>query len=158
METGRKIMNLRKDLGVAQRSLAAMTSVTPSALSRIEAGIHHPRGTVALRIARELGVTVDYILDETASYPPPPKALVENLSDDSSQQPRDHNMKISRSEKRILEALRDLTPDERRFLATCLEADNKKIRLVLFALGRGETLSQLDEVEISKFQIAFDRL
>ena len=93
METGRKIMNLRKDRGVAQSSLAEMTSVTPSALSRIEAGIHQPRGSVALRIARELGVTVDYILDGEAPYPPPPMALLENLTENPAQQPRDQEHK-----------------------------------------------------------------
>ena len=46
METGRKILNLRKDLGVQQKTLAGLTAVTPSALSRIEAGVHQPRGQV----------------------------------------------------------------------------------------------------------------
>ncbi|MEE2889928.1 MAG: helix-turn-helix domain-containing protein [Planctomycetota bacterium] len=158
METGRKIMNLRKDRGVAQKSLAQMTSVTPSALSRIEAGIHQPRGTVALRIARELGVTVDYILDETAPYPPPAKVLLKNLSQDNVQEPRDHNMKISSTEKRLLKSLRDLSSDERKLLARCLEANNKEVRLALFALSRGEKLGQLDEGEINKFQKSLDRL
>ena len=68
METGRKILNLRKDLGVPQKLLARQTAVTASALSRIEAGIHHPRGLVALRIARELGVTVDYLAEQTVNF------------------------------------------------------------------------------------------
>jgi len=71
MEIGRKILNLRKDQGVHQRDLAHDSHVTPSALSRIEAGIHTPRGKVTLEIARRLGTTADYVLDETAPYPPP---------------------------------------------------------------------------------------
>ncbi|MAW76255.1 MAG: hypothetical protein CMJ95_02535 [Planctomycetes bacterium] len=158
METGRKIMNLRKDRGVAQSSLAEMTSVTPSALSRIEAGIHQPRGSVALRIARELGVTVDYILDGEAPYPPPPMALLENLTENPAQQPRDQNIKVSRGEKRLLKALRELTTEERRLLKTILETSNKEVRLALFALGRKDLLTQLDANELDKLQKTLAKL
>ncbi len=152
METGRKIMNLRKDRGVAQSSLAEMTSVTPSALSRIEAGIHQPRGLVALRIARELGVTVDYILDGDAPYPPPPMALLKNLVEDRPAEPRDQKIKVTSSEKRLLKALRDLTPDERDWLDSILTTSNKEVKLALFAMGRQDLLNQLDDEEISKLQ------
>ncbi|MGE4619169.1 MAG: helix-turn-helix transcriptional regulator [Planctomycetota bacterium] len=158
METGRKIMNLRKDRGVAQSSLASMTSVTPSALSRIEAGIHQPRGTVALRIARELGVTVDYILDDEAPYPPPPAALLENLTKDLSQQPRNLSMKVSSAEKKVLKALRQLSSEELKLLENNLQAGNKEIRLALFALGRTELLTKLNEEELNQFQKILEQL
>lgn len=158
METGRKIMNLRKDRGVAQSSLAEMTSVTPSALSRIEAGIHQPRGSVALRIAKELGVTVDYILDENAPYPPPPKALLENLLTDRSLEIRDQKIKVTSSEKKLLKLLRELSTEEQHWLETIMTGKNREVKLALFALGRQDLLTHLDETEMSKLREALTKL
>ncbi len=59
MEIGRKILNLRKERNLAQRTLAHDAEVTPSALSRIEAGIHTPKGPAVLQLARILGTTAD---------------------------------------------------------------------------------------------------
>jgi transcriptional regulator with XRE-family HTH domain len=152
MQIGRKIMNLRKDLGVAQSSLAAMTSVTPSALSRIEAGIHQPRGPVALRIARELGVTSDYILDEEAPYPPPRSVLLDNLQSDSKRETRSRSIKVSLKEKRMIEAMRSLGGEERKLLEATLTASGQDLRLAIFALGRADLLDQHDADEKQHFQ------
>ncbi len=150
METGRKIMNLRKDRGVAQHSLAAMTSVTPSALSRIEAGIHQPRGPVALRIARELGVTSDYILDDEAPYPPPASALLKNLQKSSSGEARGQTIKVSAQEKRMIESLRSLDPDRHNLIEAVLDADLKVVRTAILALGRSDLLESLDHDDRNK--------
>ena len=69
METGRKIMNLRRDRSISQQDLARYCNITPSALSKIESGQNSPRGGVIFRIARNLGVTVEYLLDEEIPYP-----------------------------------------------------------------------------------------
>jgi len=108
MEIGRKILNLRKDLGVGQRLLAEQTMVTPSALSRIEAGIHRPKGAVTFELAQRLGVTSDYILDESAPYPPPAYELLANLVDDTKDEPRETPTVVSARELRVLEAFRSL--------------------------------------------------
>ena len=118
MKTGRKILNLRRDRGVAQRSLAEMTSVTPSALSRIEAGIHQPKGPVALRIARVLGVSADYILDESVPYPPPLEALLHTeVSDDFTV-----SENLTATEKNLVEAYRILGPEEKEAFRTLMKA------------------------------------
>ncbi|MDE0960596.1 MAG: helix-turn-helix domain-containing protein [Planctomycetota bacterium] len=158
MEIGRKIMNLRKDRGVAQSSLADMTSVTPSALSRIEAGIHQPRGAVALRIARELGVTADYILDNDAPYPPPRVALLENSKPSPRQETRSRSLKVSPREKRLVEALRSLSDDEQQLLEATLSASPREIRLALFALGRSDQLDQHDTDEKKQFKKILNKL
>ena len=126
MKTGRKILNLRRDRGVAQRSLAELTSVTPSALSRIEAGIHQPKGPVALRIARVLGVSADYILDESAPYPPPLEALMEtDVSEDARVKEN-----LTPTEKNLVDAYRILGPDERKAFSQLLKACNNDMGLL----------------------------
>ena len=69
MQTGRKILNLRCDRKVSQQDLARSCEITPSALSKIEAGINSPRANILWRIAKKLGVTVEYLLDEAMPYP-----------------------------------------------------------------------------------------
>ncbi|OUU24405.1 MAG: hypothetical protein CBC13_03655 [Planctomycetia bacterium TMED53] len=121
MKIGRKILNLRRDRGVAQRSLAEMTSVTPSALSRIEAGIHQPKGPVALRIARVLGVSADYILDESAPYPPPIEALLE--AEIPSESMVEEN--LTAKEKELVDSYRTLGPEEKVAFRDILNAFNQ---------------------------------
>ncbi|MCH2365297.1 MAG: helix-turn-helix domain-containing protein, partial [Planctomycetes bacterium] len=69
MQTGRKIMNLRRDRSISQQDLARFCDITPSALSKIESGQNSPRGGVIFLIAKNLGVTIEYLLDEEIAYP-----------------------------------------------------------------------------------------
>ena len=124
MKIGRKILNLRRDRGVAQRSLAEMTSVTPSALSRIEAGIHQPKGPVALRIARVLGVSADYILDESAPYPPPLESLLQPIVEEDSKV----TIELHLQEKKILDAIRRLSPEERSTISDIIAAGSRDLQ------------------------------
>ena len=75
MSPGRKIKNLRLDRGLQQTELADACGLTVSAISKIESGINYPRAGSILPIARVLGVTIEYLVDETQPYPyvPPPK-------------------------------------------------------------------------------------
>lgn len=153
METGRKILNLRKDLGVPQKTLAEMTAVTPSALSRIEAGIHQPRGPVALRIARHLGVTADYLLDNDAPYPPPGREILANLdTKQTNDEARTERVLLSARETAILEALRKLEPERWVALEAILAGRRDDVRFAAFVLGAAESLPGLEEEEISSFR------
>ena len=58
MLTGRKILNLRCDRKISQQDLARACLITPSALSKIEAGINPPRAPISWRISKQLAVTV----------------------------------------------------------------------------------------------------
>ena len=138
METGRKILNLRRDLGFAQKTLVNLSSVTPSALSRIEAGTHQPRATVALRLARELGVTVDYLLDDTAPYPPPEREIVANLPAAQAPEKPGERLDVTRGEKRVLLALRSLDSERRQLLSAILAAPRARVHAALTALGSGK--------------------
>ena len=154
METGRKILNLRKDLGVPQKTLAQLTAVTPSALSRIEAGIHQPRGPVALRIARRLGVTVDYLLDENAPYPPPARELLANLTTTcSGAEKSTSSMLVSGREKALLAAFRQLDLDRRVLLEAVFNASRTQTRFAAYLLGAAEQLPGIDPDELSEFEI-----
>ena len=107
MHTGRKILNLRHDRSVSQQDLARLCQITPSALSKIEAGINSPRANVICRIAENLGVTMEYLLDEDLPYPYKGYAYRQQLID--REEDPDANVRIdgTREEKAFLETLRD---------------------------------------------------
>ena len=151
METGRKILNLRKDLGVPQKSLAEQTAVTPSALSRIEAGIHQPRGPVALRIARQLGVTVDYLLDDSAPYPPPAWVMLANLQP-KEPEPHTETVKVSTREKQLLEAVRGMTEEQRVFMESALRSPRRDLRFATSLLKSGGDLPAAERSEMDEYR------
>ena len=143
METGRKILNLRKDRGYAQKTLADLTAVTPSALSRIESGRHQPRGMVALRLARHLGVTVEYLLDEDAPYPPPARQLLADIQSADIPSPEGSktvSRDVTEREARLLERLRELDPERRLLLEATLDASRDTVRAAAYFLGCADEL------------------
>ena len=130
MQTGRKIMNLRRDRSISQQDLARYCNITPSALSKIESGQNSPRGGVIFRIARNLGVTVEYLLDEEIPYPY--KGLNYRQEAGAGTEPARVRTEISREEKAFLDALEE-SPDIVRELAYSLpEASPELIRLLHF--------------------------
>jgi len=153
MEIGRKILNLRKDLGLGQRTLAEAAQVTPSALSRIEAGIHQPRASATLGISRRFGVTADYILDEDAPYPPPAYEILANLVDTTREEPRETPAMLSERELRVVEAFRSLELERKRFLEAALAAPRPEVRFASWILGAD--LPGEDPREVARFR---DRL
>lgn len=155
METGRKILNLRKDLGVPQKTLAEMTAVTPSALSRIEAGIHQPRGPVALRIARHLGVTADYLLDNDAPYPPPSRELLANMCETAApedEEGRTERVLISRREAAVVDSLRRLDNERRALLDAVLNSPREELRYATFLLGASDGLPGVEADELERYR------
>ncbi len=84
--------------------------------------------------------------------------MLENLTKDLSQQPRNLSMKVSSAEKKVLKALRQLSSEELKLLENNLQAGNKEIRLALFALGRTELLTKLNEEELNQFQKILEQL
>jgi DNA-binding XRE family transcriptional regulator len=60
---GSRVRKLREDLGLKQKDLADAVGVAPHTLWRIEAGQHaNPRARVLQGLARELRVSVDFLL------------------------------------------------------------------------------------------------
>jgi transcriptional regulator with XRE-family HTH domain len=65
MTIGQRIKQLREKRGVSQRSLAKQAGVPQPVIQRFEAGsrnAEHMSVTYAKRIARTLGVSVDYLI------------------------------------------------------------------------------------------------
>jgi transcriptional regulator with XRE-family HTH domain len=134
MQTGRKILNLRCDRRISQQDLAKACEITPSALSKIEAGINSPRASVIWRIARNLGVTVEYLLDEGMPYPYDGYKYRQELfvkEEDPSSMVR---MEVTREEKSYLEALRRTNQIARDIALAMPEVPVETLRLLHFLL------------------------
>ena len=62
---GMKIMLARKTRGISQKDLAQKVGETQSNMSSYERGTRLPRADKAYRIAQELGVSVEWLFDES---------------------------------------------------------------------------------------------
>ncbi len=141
MQTGRKILNLRCDRKISQQDLARACLITPSALSKIEAGINSPRANVIWRIAKNLGVTVEYLLDENMPYPYAgynfrQEFLASNVDPSAS-----IRMDITREEKAFLEALRKTNQIARDAAMAIPVAPVEHLRLVHFILNHARAIN-----------------
>jgi transcriptional regulator with XRE-family HTH domain len=134
MQTGRKILNLRCDRKISQQDLAKACSITPSALSKIEAGINSPRAYIIWRIAKKLGVTVEYLLDENVPYPYTGYSYRQDLLQKNQDPQSAVKMEVSREEKGFLEALRKTNQVAREAAYTIPEASVENLRLLHFLL------------------------
>ena len=79
MEFGAKLKALRSQHGLKQAELAEKAGLTPNKIQRYEQSSQKPKGEDALALAKELGVTTDYILDDSLPYPPPEEHLSEKV-------------------------------------------------------------------------------
>ena len=135
MHTGRKILNLRCDRKVSQQDLARACSITASALSKIEAGINAPRANILWKIARNLGVTVEYLLDEEIPYPHPSHCYRQEFLSQDQDPNANVRMDVTREERAFLSALRE-TGDVAREIAYAIpEVPVERIRLMHFLLN-----------------------
>lgn len=71
---GERIARLRQSAGMSQAELAQRINISSSALGMYEQGRREPPGDILIALARELGVTTDYLLtgipDTQAFYTP----------------------------------------------------------------------------------------
>jgi len=134
MQTGRKILNLRCDRKISQQDLARSCNITPSALSKIEAGINSPRAYIVWRIAKRLGVTVEYLLDENMPYPYTGYIYRQDFLSKNQDPQATLKMEITREEKAFLEALRKTNQVAREAAYTIPEASVENLRLLHFLL------------------------
>lgn len=59
---GRRIGALRRERGLSQAQLAAQLGISASAMGMYEQGRREPSAGMLVALARELGVTTDYLL------------------------------------------------------------------------------------------------
>lgn len=70
MLLGTRVRALRKELNLKQNELAERAGIKPHTLWRIESGKHKTASTRVLQaLARELGVTIDALLSDSARQP-----------------------------------------------------------------------------------------
>ena len=138
MQTGRKILNLRCDRKISQQDLAKACLITPSALSKIEAGINSPRANVIWRIAMKLGVTVEYLLDEEMPYPYKGYSYRQDFLANNVDPQSTVRFEVTREEKAFLEALRQTNQIARHIALSIPEAPVESLRLVHFILNHGK--------------------
>ena len=132
MQTGRKILNLRRDRQISQQDLARACKVTPSALSKIEAGINSPRANIVWKLAKELGVTIEYLLDEDLPYPYSPYTYRQDLYAQAVNPHSTTRMEVTREEKAFLEALRNSKHVAREIAMAIPELSVETMRMILF--------------------------
>ena len=75
MEFADKLRRMRKEAKLRQGELAEAAGLTTNKVQRYEQRGQKPKGEDALALARHLGVTVDYLLDDALPYPPPQEHL-----------------------------------------------------------------------------------
>ena len=135
MQTGRKILNLRCDRKISQQDLARACDITPSALSKIEAGINSPRAGIIWKIARNLGVTVEYLLDEQMPYPYSSHSYRQEFLRRDEDPGKNVRMDVSREEKAFLHALRESPGVAREIAYAIPEVSLERMRLIHFLLS-----------------------
>jgi transcriptional regulator with XRE-family HTH domain len=151
MQTGRKILNLRCDRKISQQDLARACSITPSALSKIEAGINSPRANIIWRIAKKLGVTVEYLLDENMPYPYQGYSYRQELFEKDIDPASTVRLDVTREEKGFLEALRKSNQMAREIAYAMPEAKVETLRLIHFLLHRSK-INNPDETFLRHFE------
>ena len=141
MTPGRKIHKLRLDRELSQKQLAKTCGVTPGALSRIESGVHAPRASLLERLARVLSVSVDYLLDSQAAYPPLQAGFRRQALDSGEDPDELIDAQITREERRFLEALRQSDPLSRELARSIPQSDLETLRILSFVL-RSQALQE----------------
>lgn len=67
----RRIVSLREVLGMSQKELANLVGVTAPAVTMWESGVRFPRGKALSKLAKALGVSQSYLLDDFEEDQPP---------------------------------------------------------------------------------------
>ena len=79
MDFSEKLKALRDQHGLKQSDLAERSGLTANKIQRYEQSNQKPKGDDALALARVLGVTADYLLDDGLPFPPPEEHLSEKV-------------------------------------------------------------------------------
>lgn len=66
MEFGENLKRLREERGILQAELAESLGVSQSIIAQYEAGAKFPNVNLAAKIAKELGVTLDTMMQKGA--------------------------------------------------------------------------------------------
>ena len=76
---GPRIAALRREAGLSQAELAARLQISASAMGMYEQGRREPSRETLVALARELGVTTDFLLTGQAQSPSEAQTLTQTL-------------------------------------------------------------------------------
>ncbi|MFW6108065.1 MAG: helix-turn-helix domain-containing protein, partial [bacterium] len=80
MDFREKLKRLREQHELGQAELAGKARLSTNKIQRYEQSGQKPKGEDTLALARALGVTADYLLDDDLPYPPPEEHLSEKVA------------------------------------------------------------------------------
>ena len=106
MKFGRKLLNLRRDRKLSAVQLVKACGASPAGYSKLERGVFLPRSELLVRIAHNLCVSCEYLLDERMPYPYEPQNWREKLRASGVDPNARTRMIVTREERAYLEALR----------------------------------------------------
>lgn len=107
MDTGRRIAQRRKELGMTQEDLAHAINSHQKQISRYENGQNDPTGEKLVIIARVLNTTTDWLLGET-DRPEKPAYITSDLDTDEKLVIQMLRSKDDVMKKKIIDAIRTL--------------------------------------------------
>ena len=67
---GNRVRAARELLGITQEDLASRVGMSPSHMSIVERGVKVPRMDTVVKLANELDVSADYLLQDSISFCP----------------------------------------------------------------------------------------
>ncbi|MBE3586531.1 MAG: helix-turn-helix transcriptional regulator [Thermoanaerobacter sp.] len=111
MIIGKRIKELREQLGLTQEELAEKVGISRSALANYESGLREPKGDILVRFANALNTTTDYLLGKTSRTDKPDPERKNTIEEEFPE--------ISRVLRR---AGRKLTPADKRRIARIIQA------------------------------------
>lgn len=82
IETGRRIMQRRKQIGMTQEQLAESVHCTAQHISRIERGVHGASFETICAISQSLNVSLDYLAFGYSSHNQNAKELLKRIQED----------------------------------------------------------------------------
>lgn len=131
---GDRILLLRREFNISQKTLAELAGVTEASLSRYENNLREPRAEIIGRIASVLDVTTDYLLGRTDVRNPHDYELIRALSNDDPELLELLKVFATRKDlKVILRQLLEVDKDELKPLAKMIAgliSEDKEIELI----------------------------
>lgn len=73
MKLGEKLTRWLDRMGLSARELSRRLGVSPPTIGRWASGEREPRRPELVKLAREMGVTLDYLADDGQDNPPAPE-------------------------------------------------------------------------------------
>lgn len=148
------ILELRKERNLTQKEFAEAVKINRSVINRIEKGTRPIRDDEVKNIANYFGVSTDYLLGNTNSFPL-------TINDDTShkvvKRPKINRIRLAlnKDEMNLVKAFRCMRPEDKELtLSVVNRIDVSPVKNVInarpFGVKRNRSSAKLERAEISK--------